>query len=415
MRKILPLGLACLCFAQNARADAPAFLSVQGILARTDGSPIDGDTLMRFGLYTNDIGGTELWAETQTVDVDNGFFTIYLGDSTALDLAIFRNYGNVWLGVSVQREPEMSRLQITTTGYAAYAQFSHLSEDSEMLGGLTPDKYGPIEYMAGDGLSLSGTTFSANKVVLEDWSRGVCYDTPMEVEDAVSGVYASTDHTHSWSNILDIPACFTDGVDDNTLYSNGTGLLLSGNSFSLDTSFTDRRYVEENQFASIAPGMLVDGTALAEIIDNDGHASDLDADKLDGKQLTDISSSVTLRGVGCGITGELFSHAGYSVRFYRTATCDNYLVLSAVGVAGAWSVFYNFTNGATDTPRGQTNVAGAVIMSQFSGFGDSISLDVVYSSSVAITTATLEHYDCMLTWPDATVTCARFATFPRTP
>ncbi len=90
MRKLLFVTAACLSVALPAAAQAPAYLPVQGVLANADGTPVDGDTTIRFALYSADIGGSGLWNETQTVPVDQGFFTVYLGDTSPLDLVLFR-------------------------------------------------------------------------------------------------------------------------------------------------------------------------------------------------------------------------------------------------------------------------------------------------------------------------------------
>ena len=45
-----------------------------------------------------------------------------------------------------------------------------------------------------------------------------------------------------WLALTGVPAGLADGVDDNTLYSAGTGLMLQGTVFSLNTAFTDERY-----------------------------------------------------------------------------------------------------------------------------------------------------------------------------
>ena len=83
MRKLQPtiLGLVLVLAAHAASANAPAFLPVQGVLADAGGAPVDGDVSMRFALYTADVGGTELWNETQTVPVASGLFTVYLATS----------------------------------------------------------------------------------------------------------------------------------------------------------------------------------------------------------------------------------------------------------------------------------------------------------------------------------------------
>ncbi len=45
-----------------------------------------------------------------------------------------------------------------------------------------------------------------------------------------------------WLALTGVPAGLADGVDDNTLYSAGSGLSLAGTIFSLNTAFTDARY-----------------------------------------------------------------------------------------------------------------------------------------------------------------------------
>ncbi|NMC71008.1 MAG: hypothetical protein GYA57_13220, partial [Myxococcales bacterium] len=79
-RAVLAGFLVVLIAAAPARADAPAYLPVQGVLVNlADGTPVEGDLMMRFALYTSEIGGTELWNETQWVLVEEGLFTVYLG------------------------------------------------------------------------------------------------------------------------------------------------------------------------------------------------------------------------------------------------------------------------------------------------------------------------------------------------
>ncbi len=45
-----------------------------------------------------------------------------------------------------------------------------------------------------------------------------------------------------WSGLTGVPAGFADGVDNDTTYSAGTGLTLSGTTFALNTGYTDGRY-----------------------------------------------------------------------------------------------------------------------------------------------------------------------------
>ncbi|MBN1770595.1 MAG: hypothetical protein JXB32_04980 [Deltaproteobacteria bacterium] len=286
MRGILLVAAACLLVALPAAADAPAYLPVQGVLADDEGAPVDGEVSIRFALYTAELGGTELWFETQTVLVEDGLFTAYLGDETALGLELFRDHGVVWLGVKVDTDPEMNRFQVATTGFAAFAQYAG---DAASLGGTPASEYRttsstvdwtelagvPAEladgldadttYSAGAGLTLTGTEFAADQAAVEGWARGACYDTVAELRAELDTVYADAAHVHGWSTLTGVPAGFADGVDDdttydwstlpgipagfadgvdddtNTTYTAGSGLALTGTQFSADTAVVQAR------------------------------------------------------------------------------------------------------------------------------------------------------------------------------
>jgi hypothetical protein len=57
-----------------------------------------------------------------------------------------------------------------------------------------------------------------------------------------------------------MPAGFADGVDNDTLYSPGTGLSLVGTTFSLNTAYTDGRYWKLTGNAGTTPGVNFVGT-----------------------------------------------------------------------------------------------------------------------------------------------------------
>jgi hypothetical protein len=60
--------------------------------------------------------------------------------------------------------------------------------------------------------------------------------------DAASAASAKTVEAAPWSSVTDIPEGFRDCIDNDTTYSAGAGLTLSGTVFSLDTTSIDERY-----------------------------------------------------------------------------------------------------------------------------------------------------------------------------
>jgi hypothetical protein len=71
-----------------------------------------------------------------------------------------------------------------------------------------------------------------------------------------------------WSGISEVPAGFADGIDNDTTYSNGAGLLLSGTTFSADTSYLQRRVSTTCAAGNSIRAIAEDGTVTCEA-DND--------------------------------------------------------------------------------------------------------------------------------------------------
>lgn len=88
------------------------------------------------------------------------------------------------------------------------------------------------------GLSPSGAVICSPDALLdqssvETWARAVCFDAEAELTAVLNDNYAATTHTHAWSALTSVPAGFADGTDNDTTYSAGSGLALSGTAFSV--------------------------------------------------------------------------------------------------------------------------------------------------------------------------------------
>lgn len=208
-RRALPLIALILPFA--AEASAPPMVPVTGYLTDSTGAPVNDQVTLHLKMYTTANSTTSLWQETQTVNVDNGQFTAYLGQSTPLDLSTFNDNGALFLGMAVDNAAEMApRFVVATAPYAGYAQYC---DDAASVGGIVPgdirltsdpllwsDLSGvPVSladgdqdttYTSGPGLSLSvGNQFSADQPMIEGWAKAVAYDTVTDVRAVLDSVY----------------------------------------------------------------------------------------------------------------------------------------------------------------------------------------------------------------------------------
>ena len=74
-----------------------------------------------FNIYAAAEGGDPLWTETQKVSVDqDGSYTVLLGSASQAGLpqTIFQGGAARWLGVSVERAPELPRVLLSSVPYA---------------------------------------------------------------------------------------------------------------------------------------------------------------------------------------------------------------------------------------------------------------------------------------------------------
>jgi len=99
------LGIA---FSFACGAQAPRTIGYQGYLTTTGGVPVSATVAMAFSLYDVPSGGAPLWTEMRPVEVNNGSYSVQLGEFAPLSLPFDRPY---YLGVTVEGDAEMAPRQ----------------------------------------------------------------------------------------------------------------------------------------------------------------------------------------------------------------------------------------------------------------------------------------------------------------
>jgi len=108
--------------ASEATAAVPTTLAVQGTIKAQGGAAPDGKYGLGFALYEVKTGGTAIWKEPLAPKtVTGGRFQHVLGETKALNPAMLAAAKSLWLGVSVNFDPEQPRVRLHSVVYALQA------------------------------------------------------------------------------------------------------------------------------------------------------------------------------------------------------------------------------------------------------------------------------------------------------
>ncbi|MDB4930755.1 MAG: procollagen, type alpha, partial [Myxococcaceae bacterium] len=122
-----------------AHAQVPQQLVHQGRLLDRMGAPIAGSQSITYRIYDAASGGTQLWSETLTVTLDDGYFSAQLGLMTPFGATVF-NGTQRFLAVAVGTDPEMTpREPVSSVPYALVAGNVNgdITPRSISVGGMT--------------------------------------------------------------------------------------------------------------------------------------------------------------------------------------------------------------------------------------------------------------------------------------
>ena len=136
----IALVLGCLLVTGTyAKAQVPDLLTQQGRLFDDSGQAIDGSVNFTFKIYDSASGTTSLWTETQTITLEDGYFSARLGDVETLEASMLLGPER-WLGVTVDEDDEMTpRQRLTSVPYALIAgnAVGDITPNTITVGGVT--------------------------------------------------------------------------------------------------------------------------------------------------------------------------------------------------------------------------------------------------------------------------------------
>jgi hypothetical protein len=215
----LTVFLLCLP-ASPALAGTPGKINYQGILTDTDtGDPFEGTHTLIFRIYDLAEDGTELWSESQVVEVGPaGVFSVILGYTNPIGLPFSVPY---WLEVEVSGEVLVPRRELVSVPYSFRSKDS---DDADSLGGVHSGDYvveGEVGVVttdmisdgAGSGLDadmldgLGSDAFADSGHSHDDryYTQGTL-DTAGSINDIANPV--------DWTKLKSVPYGFADGTDD---------------------------------------------------------------------------------------------------------------------------------------------------------------------------------------------------------
>lgn len=199
------VAIAALGLAGASVAAVPLLLPVQGVLQDGAGALVaDGTFEVTFSLYAGETAETAVWSETwppagetcdgapeTCVQLSGGVFNVMLGSHIALSQETMA-LGQLWLGTSVEGEPELPRRVLGSTPYALRAASA---ESLACSGCLTVDALS-------EGARSALAAEAVDAVVAAGLGGGPVdeEDLPPGGLDEVSGGLLTTEFAHTVSS-----------------------------------------------------------------------------------------------------------------------------------------------------------------------------------------------------------------------
>ncbi|MBT3223258.1 MAG: hypothetical protein HN348_29650, partial [Proteobacteria bacterium] len=291
------IGIVGLALSMPVNA-APLQLHHQGRLMDATGVPLVGAHDLAVSLYDKEKNGNLLWVEELSVDFDNGYFAIVLGEDGNNPLEDDNFLGDVFVEVAVNGMLLDDRHPVVSVPFAIYSRNSAQAETATNVSGGLVDA---SEIMI-DGTTIidqDGNFYGTDTLLSLLCDSG---DTP--VYDGVDWTCAEYDPIVNWLDIDDRPQGLNDGDDDTLGEMNG--LCAQGQFPAWDEA-------NEEWFCGDVkdPGAL----EILEVVTEDpidlAAGSTIDGEDISTMSLLDVDQHLTINSVdlanGSTVNGEEIS------------------------------------------------------------------------------------------------------------
>lgn len=140
----------------------PTQISYQGALKDSSGNAVSNHSLDAvFSIYSAAEGGTPLWTESQSVNVNKGLYTVQLGSVNPIPSSMFDGTTK-YLGITVGKDDEMTpRLAMVSVPYAYRANTADNIADGSVVSSLAKQGSsrltGNVDIKAGSDISITQT------------------------------------------------------------------------------------------------------------------------------------------------------------------------------------------------------------------------------------------------------------------
>jgi hypothetical protein len=385
--------VATFAFAGPASAIVPDLIPVQGVLTDLGGNPVDGNTNIYLSIYDGEFSSTSLWSESRTgvnqVFVDEGYFTVYLGEVTPLDFEALLETPALWLGIRVGVDPEMDRVRLAAVPFAQEA------EHCRWIGGFEADDLQPRVNIGGDTSvgacgagqvvkAINPTTGAITCVADETTGSSggeivsVTGIPPIVTDDdgfghvqvevqmgTTAATVAAGNHTHA-GTYMPMQTCTVNYVlkytaggwvcaadnDTNTTYLAGSGLSLFGTTFSADPTYLQRRVTSGCAVGNSIRMINEDGSVICQ---------------------ADTNTTYTA-GAGLSLTGTTFNADTSVLQVRVSATCAAGSSIRSIAADGAVTCETDDSGSGSYTAGNGLTLTGTAFAASYGGTGTATTL-----------------------------------------